>query len=98
MDIIRDPEGREVEYLESIGKLTGKRVIEIGAGEGRMTWRYASMTKSVFAIDPDHERMSEARRSCPEEMSSKVNFALAKSQALPFRDESFNTAIFAWSL
>jgi ubiquinone/menaquinone biosynthesis C-methylase UbiE len=98
MDILRDPEGREVEYLENIGKLRGERVIEIGAGEGRMTWRYASMADSVVAIDPDSERMIEAGRSCPEELSTKVNFALAKSQSLPFRYESFDAAIFAWSL
>ena len=98
MDIVRDPEGREVEYLENIGKLVGQRVIEIGAGEGRMTWRYAPMADSVVAIDPDHERLTEAGRSSPEELSTKVQFALAKAQSLPFRDESFDAAIFAWSL
>jgi ubiquinone/menaquinone biosynthesis C-methylase UbiE len=98
MDIVRDPEGREVEYLENIGKLNGQRVIEIGAGEGRMTWRYAPMADSVVAIDPDPERLIEAGRSSPGELSTKVQFALAKAQSLPFRGESFDTAIFAWSL
>lgn len=98
MEIVRDPEGKEIEYLENMGKLAGQRVIEIGAGEGRMTWRYAPMADSVVAIDPDHERIIEAVRTCPEKLSPKVHFARAKSQRLPFRDENFDVAVFAWSL
>ncbi len=98
MDILRDPEGREVEYLESVGKLVGQRVIEIGAGEGRMTWRYAARTKSVVAIELDPQRLTEAGRIIPDDLSTKVKFALANSEFLPFGDESFDAAIFAWSL
>ncbi len=44
-----DPE-RAVTAL--CGNLDGARVIEIGCGDGRLTFRYAAAARSVLAIDP----------------------------------------------
>ena len=45
MTISLDLEENEIKSLvEFAGKLAGKRVFEIGCGDGRLTWRYASQS------------------------------------------------------
>lgn len=97
MDPIRDPEEIEPEQLRQFASFENARVIEIGTGNGRMTWRYASPTRSVVGIDPELDRLHEAKDSRPQKFVPKVNFAQAKAEALPFKDEAFEGAIFAWS-
>ena len=48
-----DPEGNEVRALRRAGPWRGKRVLEIGCGEGRLTLRLAGLGARVDAIDPD---------------------------------------------
>ena len=98
MEPLRDPEKKEIEYLQDVGQVRDKRVIEIGCGIGRMTRRYASMVKSIVGIDPDAERLATAMVDCPEALASKVSFVQADAEALPFADESFDSNVFAWSL
>ena len=97
MDPVRDPEGNEPRKLREFVKLDHERVLEIGCGNGRMTWRYASLTRNVSAIDTDFDRLSEALQSRPDDLNAKVIIAQAKAEALPFKDAAFEGAIFAWS-
>jgi len=49
-----DPEGHETAALDQLlPDLRGRRVLEVGCGEGRLTCRYADRAGSVLAIDPD---------------------------------------------
>jgi ubiquinone/menaquinone biosynthesis C-methylase UbiE len=98
MDPLRDPEEVEVKHLDHVGQLANRRVIEIGCGDGRMTWRYAALPRSIVGIDPDAARLAAAIDARPADLGSKVNFAQAEAEALPFRAESFEMAILAWSL
>lgn len=97
MDPVRDPEGKEPKKLSQFADLEHARVLEIGCGNGRMTWRYAPLTKNVAAIDPEFDRLSEALHGRPDDLNAKVNFAQATAEALPFKDAAFEGAIFAWS-
>ncbi|HEY2965307.1 MAG TPA: class I SAM-dependent methyltransferase, partial [Actinomycetota bacterium] len=47
-----DPEGNETEALFALVDLGDAEVLEIGCGDGRLTWRYADRTAHVTAIDP----------------------------------------------
>lgn len=98
MEPLRDPEEKEIEYLQDVGQVRDKRVIEIGCGIGRMTWRYASMVRSIIGVDPDAERLATAMVDRPVALASKVSFVQADGEALPFSDESFDSNVFAWSL
>ncbi|MCH7587414.1 MAG: class I SAM-dependent methyltransferase [Chloroflexi bacterium] len=97
MDPVRDPEENEPKQLREYADLEHARVIEIGTGNGRMTWRYASLTKSVAGIDPEFDRLKEAVDDRPKNFAPEVYFAQAKAEALPFKDSTFDGAIFAWS-
>jgi ubiquinone/menaquinone biosynthesis C-methylase UbiE len=98
MSLDRDPEEAEVRALREFADFDGARVLEIGCGEGRLTWRYADAAGWVAAIDPDPKRLSVAVQECAPALRTRVRFALAKSEALPFQRETFDLAVLAWSL
>ncbi len=94
----RDPEEIETKYLHDFLPIADARVLEIGCGDGRLTWRYAAAPRQVVGIDPDPQRLSTAIRNRPPTLRRSVNFALTKSETLPFPGETFDLAILAWSL
>jgi ubiquinone/menaquinone biosynthesis C-methylase UbiE len=95
--IQKDPEGNEKKHLHKFANLAGKRVLEIGCGEGRLTWQYARETHSTIAIDLDADALRVAIIDRPSDLQSKAHFSLAKSEQLPFSKETFDMAILAWS-
>ena len=98
MTIERDPEEHEIKHLLDFADFTKARVLEIGCGEGRLTWRYAASAQRVTGIDADPKRLSIASGNCPPALRSRVAFALAKAEHLPFPSETFDLAVLAWSL
>ena len=66
MAIIDDPEHDEAAALaRMVPSFTGRQVLEIGCGEGRLTHKYARDAARVIAIDTDAEGISELRRELP---------------------------------
>lgn len=97
MDVEKDPEGSEPKHLlDFIGPERG-RMIEIGCGDGRLTWRYAAAVGKVVGVDLERDDLRVARIERPSDLDSRVTFAQADSIRLPFRDGSFDLALFAWS-
>jgi ubiquinone/menaquinone biosynthesis C-methylase UbiE len=97
MDPSRDPEGNEPRHLAGACQLTGSRVIEIGCGDGRLTWRYLALTRSVVGIDPEMPDLQEARKASPAD-ARHAHFVQAEAESLPFPVQTFDVAIFGWSL
>lgn len=93
-----DPEGVAMKEAEKLVSFRGKDVLEVGCGNGRLTFQYASVAKKVVAIDPSVKAISEARRNTPKELASKINFRVGRGEGLAFRDEAFDLAFFSWSL
>jgi ubiquinone/menaquinone biosynthesis C-methylase UbiE len=73
-------------------------VLEIGAGEGRLTWRYADAAEHTVGIDLDAERLHFAPRECPPDLRPRVAWGLADAGRLPFPGETFDIVVLAWSL
>ena len=95
---IKDPEGIEQKILHKFADFTNARVLEIGCGEGRLTWRYAGASSRTVGIDPDHNALRVARADSPPDLVKQVHFAQASAKHIPFSKESFDIAILAWSL
>ncbi len=89
-----DPENIELTtLLKFTGSLSGKRVLEVGCGDGRLTWQYASLAREVVGIDPDQEQIAAANQNRP----SHVHFLAA--DIIDFHDPlPFDVAILSWSL
>ena len=98
MPLQKDPEGNETKFLHEFADFTDKRVLEIGCGEGRLTWRYAGPTRLTAGIDPDEDSLRVATRERPLDLRGNALFVRASSLQLPFRKETFDIAILAWSL
>jgi ubiquinone/menaquinone biosynthesis C-methylase UbiE len=94
-----DPEGTEGKYLQRYADFeSGRpRVLEVGCGDGRLTWRYAHAVRQVIGIDlhPDDLRVAIIDR--PANLEHIADFARADAIQLPFGNGSFDLAIFAWS-
>ena len=98
MSLQKDPDRNEIKYLRKFVDFNDKHVLEIGCGEGRLTWQYAKDARSVTAVDLDHDSLRVAKVDCPSDLENTVYLACAGSEHLPFSKEKFDIAILAWSL
>ncbi len=95
-----DPEGTETKYLLRYAELAQRspaRVLEVGCGDGRLTWRYAEAAKQVLGIDLHAEDLRVALIDRPANLLDRVHFARADALHLPLANASCGLAIFAWS-
>ena len=83
--------------LEAVG-FANARVLEIGAADGRLTFRYARAARLVVGIDTKHPETLTASRNCPLDLRARIRLARASATALPFPAAVFDIAIFASSL
>ena len=98
MTIQKDPERNESKFLHAFAEFRDKRVLEVGCGEGRMTWQYARETRSTVGVDLDRDALRVARIDRPSDLEDRALFACAASEYLPFSKETFDLAVLAWSL
>jgi len=76
--------------------LRNQRILEVGAGDGRLTFQYASQPRSVIGIDTTVADVKAA--ASREEMRGHVHFLCASATALPFSAERFDIVMLASSL
>jgi ubiquinone/menaquinone biosynthesis C-methylase UbiE len=93
-----DPEGAEMAALRAIGNLDGARVLEIGCGDGRLTFGYAPVTRSVLAIDPRLEAVAKAREALPAGLAGRVRFEVGSAVELDQPPQSFDVGLLSHSL
>jgi cyclopropane fatty-acyl-phospholipid synthase-like methyltransferase len=86
----------ELATVRELTDLTGKRVLEMGCGDGRFTYLYAHEAEYVLGIDPKREEIRQARRARPRDLADRVRFRVAKTITPPRR--RFDVALFSWSL
>jgi len=97
MPVRIDPEDSETAALMAFaGGFGGKIVLEIGCGDGRLTWRYARDAARVVAIDPDEDEIKAAREDRPHNL--RVEFRAASIAQYDAPDAAFDTAILSWAL
>ena len=98
MSIRIDPEEREFEALLTLaGNLTGQRVLEVGCGNGRITTHLAPHAAHITAIDPDAERIAQAKAKLPPELAHKISYQALALEELP-PGEKFDLVLLSWSL
>lgn len=100
MPYSRDPDGRQSAEIVKITDFKDKTVLEIGCGDGKLTWAYASQAASVTGIDPSVEDIELAIQATPLELVARVEFIV--SDVLDYSHgggrSQFDIALFSWSL
>ena len=98
MASIKDPEGAEIRALGALADFSDQRVLEIGCGNGRMTWLYADAAAGVLGFDDDEEAIKEARAAVRDDLKDRVEFRVASATALDVPRQRFDIAFLSWSL
>jgi ubiquinone/menaquinone biosynthesis C-methylase UbiE len=95
---VRDPQGAEPAAIAAVADLEGKRVLEVGCGDGRLTRFAAEHAAEVYAFDPDAERVRAAEAALAPQLRECVRFAVHDAAALDVERRRFDLALCGWSL
>ena len=99
MPILIDPEENESYALFSLPfAWTGKSVLEIGSGDGRLTWRFAGKAARVIAIEPEAEKHNVALAERPGGFEHVEFLNLGLDEFVKQIKERFDLALLSWSL
>ena len=99
MDVCPYPAGGiELRLIERFAPVNGRRVLEIGCGDGRLTLQLARRAASVVAIDPDREALADAEAATREYGIRNVQFYEGTGESVRWDGAPFDLAVFSWSL
>ncbi len=74
---------RRLDLVRSYVPLENKQILDIGCGIGTYVKRFLDFSPHVYGLDVDEERLKVGAATI-------MNLALARSETLPFRDNSFD--------
>jgi ubiquinone/menaquinone biosynthesis C-methylase UbiE len=95
---VLDPEGAHIAALRRLGDFEGRRVLELGCGDGRLTLGIAAEAARVLAFDPAREVVERARRFLPSDLAERVSYRVASGDSVEIEPHSFDMVVFSWSL
>jgi len=100
MTVRLDPEGNETHALFEMEDFKGKQVLEIGCGDGRLTWLYADRAAHITAIEPFAKSLDQAKKDLPEELAERIDFQHTSFEdfSAASKTSAFDVAILSWSL
>lgn len=98
MSGVLDPEGAHLAALRLLGGFRGKRVLELGCGDGRLTLGIAADAADVLAFDSDADAVERARRFLPAPLADRVAYKVASAREIEIEPHFFDLVVFSWSL
>jgi ubiquinone/menaquinone biosynthesis C-methylase UbiE len=91
----QDRMANETEIVKELLDLDGRRVIDVGCGEGRFTRALAAEGAEVFGIDVNDAALAAASAAPGGE---NVTYMLGRGEVLPFEDASIDVVVYSNSL
>ena len=93
-----DPEGVETRVIHDLVDFAGKDVVEVGCGDGRLTWRFADAAASVLSFDPDESLIAAARSQTPPALRGRVAFQAADMAGVSLAPGAYDVGVLSWSI
>jgi ubiquinone/menaquinone biosynthesis C-methylase UbiE len=98
MPLVIDPDGVESAAIRELVDLRGLDVVDIGCGDGRLSFACARDAGSVLAFDPDEDAIDAARAATPRSLKRRMRFEVADATEIELPEREFDLALFSWSL
>jgi ubiquinone/menaquinone biosynthesis C-methylase UbiE len=98
MPLVVDPDRVEIATIRELVDPRGRRVLDVGCGEGRISFELAGVGARVVAFDPDEESIATARAETPRELRRRIRFEVADAAQIELPKGEFDLAVFSWSL
>lgn len=90
-----DPSDLELNAIRALVNFAGQRVVEIGAGDGRLAGPFAARAAQWLALDAEIEDVIAA---AAEPGGQALRLLVADGRALSLASGAFDIAFFTWSL
>lgn len=82
--------GWDKNRLYELADFSGKRVLDIGSGNGRLTFAAAEKAREVYAVEPVETLRHFLREKCRAEGGTNVRVTDGMIEALPYPDDTFD--------
>lgn len=76
--------------LFELADFTGKRVLDVGSGSGRLTFAAAEKAREVYAVEPVETLRHFLREKCKADSIHNVRVTDGFVEALPYPDDAFD--------
>lgn len=83
--------GRRVELIDGMGPFRGRRLLDVGCGNGAQTVRFLDRFEEVVALDVVPEHLEVLRANLPP--GARCRTVLYDGGRMPFESASFDTAL-----
>ena len=88
LNLCTDPEQKVEACLRAITPWEGRTVLDIGAGSGFHTVRFAATAQRVWALEPDQRLVQQVEQRLAREPGGNVAVLQAGAEAIPLPDAS----------
>jgi len=88
----------ELDHWGGARLVRGKRVLDLGCGDGRFAVGVAPLAAHVDGLDPDPEAIAAARKTARQSGIPNLRFKVGAAQRLPYRDGVFDVVLLSWTL
>jgi ubiquinone/menaquinone biosynthesis C-methylase UbiE len=88
----------ELEHWGGEALVRGRRVLDLGCGDGRFALGIAPLAAAVEGLDPDPEAVAAAESNARGLGLKNTRFTVGAAQHLPYRDGSLDVVLLSWSL
>lgn len=95
---LRPRPGDELREWGGARLVRGKRVLDLGCGDGRFALGVAEFAHTVHGLDPDSDAIADARKAARKAGARNVHFSVGAAQRLPYGKGAFDVVILSWTL
>jgi len=79
--------------LDLVGPVEGRRILDLGCGDGLLTWTLADRGARAVGIDVDRAMLDVASARSVRIQRQRPRFVEGRTEQLPFPDASFDVVV-----